>query len=120
LQPDSKLYEANLRNLQKEPMRLTAKHKEIVRRAILDKAAQLEQKILAMAVCHNHIHLVIAYNGTPIEYSVKHYKSAAIVALRKEGFSGRLWSTGYYKQFCFDEKTLRHQISYVNSHNRKV
>ena len=120
LRPDSKLKAANLRNLQKEPVRLTARHKEIVGRAIVDKAVQLGQNILAMAVCQNHVHLVIAYNGSPIEYSVKHYKNAAIVALRKEGLAGRLWSTGFYKQFCFDEKALRNQITYVDSHNPNV
>jgi REP element-mobilizing transposase RayT len=118
LKPDADLEEVNLRNLQKHPVRLTTIQKEIVNQAIASKAEQLGQNILAIAVCQNHVHLVIAYNGTPIEFSVKHYKNAAILALRKHGHQGRVWSGGFDKRFCFDEKSLRKRIDYVNDHNK--
>lgn len=118
LKPDADLEAANLRNLQKHPVRLTTIQKETVNQAIAGKAEQLGQNILAIAVCQNHIHLVIAYNGTPIEYSVKHYKNAAISALRKHAHQGRVWSSGFDKRFCFDEKSLRKRIDYVNDHNK--
>jgi len=118
LKPDEDLEKANLRNLQKSPVRLTTIQKEIVNQAITDEAKQLGQNILAIAVCQNHIHLVIAYNGTPIESSVKHYKNAALLALRKHGHQGRVWSSGFDKRFCFDEKSLQKRIDYVNDHNK--
>lgn len=118
LKPDANLEAANLRNLQKHPVRLTTIQKEIVNQAIAGKAEQLGQNVLAIAVCQNHVHLVIAYNGTPIEFSVKHYKNAAILALRKLGHQGRVWSGRFNKRFCFDEKSLRKRIDYVNDHNK--
>jgi len=118
LKPDAKMQAANLRNLQKHPLSLTAIQKAIVAKAIAGKAEQLGQNVLAIAVCQNHVHLVIAYNGTPIEYSVKHYKNAAISALRKHGLNGRVWSGGFDKRFCFDEESLRKRIDYVNNHNK--
>jgi REP element-mobilizing transposase RayT len=126
LKPDADLEAANLRNLQKHPVRLTTIQKEIVNQAIAGKAERLGQNVLAIAVCQNHVHLVIAYNGTPIEFSVKHYKNAAISALRKHGLAcpersrrnGRVWSSGFDKRFCFDEKSLRKRINYVNDHNK--
>jgi REP element-mobilizing transposase RayT len=118
LKPDADLEAANLRNLQKHPVHLTTIQKEIVNQAIANKAKQLGQNVLAVAVCQNHVHLVIAYNGTPIEFSVKHYKNAAISALRKHGHQGSVWSSGFDKRFCFDEKSLRKRIDYVNDHNK--
>lgn len=99
---------------------MTTRQREIINQAITDKAKQLGQKVPAAAICQNHVHLVIAYNGTPIEYSVKHYKNVAIVAMRKDGLDGRLWSGGFDKLFCFDRNSLQKRIDYVNSHNRNV
>jgi len=60
---------------------LTTIQKEIINQAITGEAEQLGRNVLAIAVCRNHVHLVIAYNGTLIEFSVKHYKNAAMSAL---------------------------------------
>jgi REP element-mobilizing transposase RayT len=113
LPPDSEINEANLRNLQKPPVLLTPAQKQIVNQAIADKAEKLRQNILAVSIGRKHVHLVIAYDGTPIESSVRHYKNASLVALRKEGFAGRVWSTGFHKRFCFDERALQNCINYV-------
>jgi len=117
LPPDSNLNETNLHNLQKPPVSLTTAQKQIVNQAIIDKAVKLRQKILAMSVCSKHVHLVIAYDGSQVESSVRHYKNTSLVALRKEGFTGRVWSTGFNKRFCFDQRTLQNCINYVNDHN---
>jgi len=118
LNPDANIKATNLRNLQKQPVSLTTIQKQIVNQAIAVKAEQLGRNLLAIAVCQNHIHLVVAYNGTPIEYSVRHYKNAALVALRKYGLVGRVWSSGFDKRFCFDQKSLQKRIDYVNDHNK--
>jgi len=116
LPPDSDLAESNLRNLKKPPVSLTSIQKQIVHHAIIAKSLQLRQKILALSVGNYHVHFVVAYDGTPIENSVRHYKNAALVALRNNGFIGRVWSTGFNKGFCFDERSLRNRIDYVNRH----
>jgi REP element-mobilizing transposase RayT len=118
LPPDPDLKETNLRNLQKPPVSLTSEQKQIVNKAIIDKAEKLRQKVLAISVRKTHVHLVVGYDGVPIETNVRHYKNAALVALRRYGFSGRVWSTGFNKRFCFDEKSLQNRIDYVNDHNK--
>ena len=120
LNPNPNLASANLRNLKKPPVTLTTIQEQIVNHAIVAKAEQLAQTILAIAVCKDHVHLVIGYNGTPIEYTLKHYKNAAMVALRKHGLRGRLWSSGFDKRFCFDPESLRKRIDYVNHQNKSV
>ncbi len=120
LPPDSGLNDINRENLQKPPVNLSPAQTKIVIQAIKDKAEKLSQNILALSVCQNHVHLLIAYDGSPIESSVRVYKNAALVALRKLGFSGRLWSSGYHKRFCFDRKTLRTFIEYVQNHDISI
>jgi REP element-mobilizing transposase RayT len=116
LPPDSNLKEANLQNLQKPPVSLTPAQRQIVNQAIIDKAEKLRQEILAISIREKHVHIVIAYDGTPIEDTVRHYKNAALVSLRKEGFTGRVWSSGFNKRFCFDDRALRNCINYVTHH----
>jgi REP element-mobilizing transposase RayT len=118
LPPDSNLTESNLHNLKQPPVSLTGIQKQIVKQAIMEKSLRLRQKILALSVRTNHVHFVVAYDGTPIENTVRHYKNVALVALRKIGFSGRVWSTGFNKGFCFDERSLQNRINYVNRHNK--
>ena len=113
LPPDSDLNEINVRNLQKQPVYLTPAQKQIV-----NKAEKLKQNILALTIAEKHVHLVVAYDGTPIESSARHYKNASLVALRKFGFTGRVWSTGFNKRFCFDDRALHNCINYVNRHPR--
>jgi REP element-mobilizing transposase RayT len=119
LPPDPDLNETNLKNLQKPPVSLTFAQRQIINQAITDKAEKLRQNILAISVRKAHVHIVVAYDGTPIEDTVRHYKNVALVALRKDGFTGRVWSTGFNKRFCFDERALSNCINYVNNQPRK-
>jgi hypothetical protein len=51
--------------------------------------------------------------------AVSHYKNAARLAMKSNGFVGRLWTKGFSVRYCFDEKQLNTVIEYVNRHNRK-
>ncbi len=66
----------------------------------------------------NHIHVVADYITRPIGLVVSSYKNAAHVALRKTGISGRVWTKGFDKRYCFDCQSLKIRIDYVNSHNK--
>jgi REP element-mobilizing transposase RayT len=104
------------KKLEGEPVRLSRNEKNIVRDAILDAAKRFNQKILAIAVYSNHVHIVCEYVNVPIDVVVGYYKNAGRVALQKSGFEGRVWTRGYDKRFCFDEKELKARIKYVNEH----
>ncbi|MHC4574072.1 MAG: transposase [Planctomycetota bacterium] len=113
------LADSNKASLTKKPVRLSKTHRQIVQDAILQKAASLNQRIHALSVSSNHVHILAEYIALPIGQVVSHYKSAAQAALRKAGVAGRVWTRGFDKRYCFDQQGLRTRIDYVNSHNRK-
>jgi REP element-mobilizing transposase RayT len=106
------------KKLEHKPVRLGRREKEIVRNAIIGAAKRFEQKILAIAVCSNHVHIVCEYVDVPINVIVSYYKNAGRVALKECGFEGRVWTKGYDKRFCFSEKDLRTKVDYVNKHEK--
>jgi REP element-mobilizing transposase RayT len=118
LPPNKSLSDSNRQKLSRNPLKLSKIQQQIVENAILQKADQLKQKILALSVSSNHVHIVAEYIPKPIGSVVTHYKNMAQVALRKVGLTGRIWTKGFDKRFCFDRKSLENRIRYVNSHNR--
>ncbi len=115
---DEVLFEINRRNLSKEPVILTREQRKIVGDAIFAKAEDIDEKILALAVCSNHVHIVAGYTTTDLELIVQYYKTAAQMALRDKGFEGKLWTRGFDKRFCFDEANLRRRIDYVRHQSK--
>jgi len=110
------LRKSNIERLSQKAVRLGAREKRVVREAILEKARQVGQRILAIAVHSNHVHIVLDYDERGVERLVSRYKNAAYFALRKNGFVGRLWTRGYDKRYCFEEKALQDRIDYVQRH----
>jgi REP element-mobilizing transposase RayT len=111
-----KLKKANVESMPRNEVRLNKKQQEIVKEAIIKEAEKTKEEILALAVCSNHIHMVLRYAIKPIEKTAGLFKNAARVALQKEGFVGRVWTRGYDKRYCFDEKSLKNRIEYINKH----
>jgi len=95
---------------------LNCRQKEIVKRAIEDESKKLEQIIYALAVCSNHVHIVVNFTKEKIETAAGKYKRAATQALKANGFDGKFWTKGFDKRFCFDEKALKARIGYVERH----
>jgi REP element-mobilizing transposase RayT len=122
---DGKIYPANQsiedsnrQSLAKDPVKLCPMHQRVVRDAILEAGNRLNQKIYALSVSANHVHIVAEYVPEPIGLVVRHFKGSAQAALRKAGVAGRIWTRGFDKRYCFDEETLKNRIDYVNMHNR--
>jgi uncharacterized protein YlzI (FlbEa/FlbD family) len=110
------LKKSNIENMPGTAVKLGQKEKIIVREAIKEAAKRFKQKILAIAVYSNHVHIVCEYVDVPIGIIVGYYKNAARAALQNNGFKGRVWTSGYDKRFRFDEEALRARIEYVNKH----
>lgn len=110
----------NERELTKDPVKLTQQQRKIIEDAIRTKANEIGQKIYALAVCSNHVHIVADYTTKDLGLIVRYYKMAAQSALRNKGFEGRLWTKGFDKRFCFDERSLRRRIGYVNKQDKKI
>jgi hypothetical protein len=114
LEENKPLADANKETLEKDPVRLNKKQRRIVEEAIRQKADLFEQRIYALAVYSN---LLVEYIPKSIDFVVQHYKAADLMALRKAGILGKVWTKGYDKRYCFDEATLQKKIEYVNKHN---
>jgi len=114
------LADSNKQDLSKNPVKLSKNHRVITAKAICEKADKLNQKILALAVCSNHVHIVVDYVPIPMGKIVSYYENAAQAALRKVGLAGRVWTKGFDKRYCFDAQALRSRIDYVNSHHKNT
>jgi len=110
------LHMANTMMLKNAPTKLNAEHRKIVSRAILRKSQEIGQKIYAIAVCSNHVHIVVERTLDSIEKCVSYYKNAARLSLRDNGFIGKIWTKGFDNRFCFDETELKSKIRYVERH----
>jgi REP element-mobilizing transposase RayT len=117
LKGDQKLSEL-CKTLQKgQTVKLTKSEKEVVRQVISSESQRIGQKIEAIAVCTNHLHLAVRPCDKSIERIVSMYKSAATRALRVTGRSGPIWTTGFDKRFCFTNADLSGKIKYIQKHN---
>jgi len=114
------LANANEEQLCKDPVILTPTQRRIIEDAIYTKAKQIGQKMYAVAVCSDHVHIVADYTTTDIGLIVRYYKMAGQTAMRSQGFEGRLWTKGFDKRFCFDQQALHARINYVNKHDKRI
>lgn len=110
----------NKENMQFPKVTLTAAQREIIKKALYEESAKLNQKICAAAVRKSHVHLVAECNFISAGSAVSHYKNAARLAVESNGFVGRLWTKGFSVRYCFDKKQLDAVIRYVNNHNKNV
>ncbi len=119
LAEDGNLKQVNRKNLRHKPIKLNKKQKEVVKSAIIKESRKLNQKIFAIAVCTNHIHLIVENVDEMVGTIAGEYKRAATKMLRKDGLGRKVWTKGYDKRFISDETKLRNMIEYVNRHNEK-
>ena len=110
------LRRANIGRLKSRAVKLSRQEQEIVRRAILSRAESLGQEIYAIVVGSNHVHIVAERTPESIEMIVSYYKNAARLAMRANGFTGKLWTRGFDKRFCYEHSQLKGRIEYLQGH----
>jgi len=118
LDPNPSLENKNKENLKYPKVSLNAKQRKIIEKAIIEESAGLNQKVYAIAIGKSHIHLVTDCNFISAASAVSHYKNAARLALKGNGFVGRLWTKGFSVRYCFDENQLNTVVDYVNRHKQ--
>lgn len=118
LEPNPILKTINLSNVKQDIIELTPFQRNIVEIAIIQEAKRINQKIHAITVCSNHIHLLAEVSAETIEKAVHRYKYSATAALRKQGIlQDKIWSKGFDKRFCFSENEIQQRIQYIQKHN---
>lgn len=120
LEQNKTFEDINKSNLEKQPVKFNAEQKEIVKESIIQEAKRLNQKVFALAVFSNHIHLLVEKNHESIERAAALYKTAARKALYKSGLEGKIWSKGFDKRFCFNQHQLNRRIEYILEHNKTM
>lgn len=114
--PLESLENANRQIMMQDSFKLDKVQRQIAADAIVQKAAEIEQRIHALAVCSNHVHIVV--DCVPIEIGkiASYYKNAAKFALKDDGFEGKLWTKGFDKRYCDDAVDIGEKVKYVLGH----
>ena len=119
LNEDKFLQEKCKEMIKSEEIKLTKRQQLAVKDAIIEKANGMGQRLYSVAVCSNHVHLILENTKKPIGMAVSQYKNAARIALRETGVNSKLWTRGFDKRYCFNEAELRNKIRYVEKHNQQ-
>jgi hypothetical protein len=113
---DEKLFEKS-KELQQSPIvKLNSSEKKIAKQTILDEARRIGHKIIILAVCSNHVHLLAKPYQEPINKVIGRYKSLTTRTFWEYGRKGKIWTRGFDKQFCFTEKELTARMIYILKH----
>jgi REP element-mobilizing transposase RayT len=116
---NKELLDANRKAMSGQRVKLGTRDKEIVRQAILNEAQQMKQKVRAILVWSSHVHIIAENTNEDVGKVAGRYKAAATKALREMGFKGKVWTKGFDKRFCFNEKDLKIKVDYVNRHGKR-
>jgi REP element-mobilizing transposase RayT len=115
---DVRLEQSNKELLKHDRIKIPQGLRKTVRNAILEEAQEIGQKLYAIAVCSNHVHIVVESVGKTCGYSVGRFKRAATRALRKFGFANTVWTKGFHKRYCYHQDELEVKIKYVQRHQQ--
>ncbi len=117
LDNDKKLFQKS-RTLQKsQTVKLNSSEKKFIKQAILDDALKINHKIIELAVCTNHVHLLAKPHRQSIEDLIGRYKSVTTRDLWEYGRKGKVWTRGFDRQYCWTEKEITARIIYIQRHN---
>jgi REP element-mobilizing transposase RayT len=116
LSSNKQLVKINKERITGRVVKLDRASRDVVFKAIEDKAKEIDQVIFASSICSNHVHLVLENIDESVGVIVGIYKAAATKALREKGFAGKVWTRGYDKRYCYDDGELEARMEYVNGH----
>ena len=80
-------------------------------------AERLGLQVYALTVQPWHVHFVVGAAATPVGQVAKCAKDAVRWGLRLDR---PIWGDGYDKRYCFDERSVRARVEYVERHNLAV
>jgi len=110
------LKKSNTLLLKKEPVKLGPEQKQVVAKCIEVESQRLGHKIFALAVCSDHVHVLLETSKDSPAQTAQRYKRITTHALQKNGMTGKVWTKGYDKRYCFTPKVLTARIAYIERH----
>ena len=90
LDADPKLEQSNKESLRHEKVKIPKYLRETVKNAILKETQEIGQKVYAITVRANHVHIVVDAIGARCGCSVGRFKKAATNELREFGFDNKV------------------------------
>jgi len=118
LSQNERLESANKFLQKHDTVRLNSSQKRVVKDAIIKEAKRIGQKLVSVSVYSNHVHICTYYGNESIESAASRYKNVSTRELKKTGLTGRIWTRGFYKTFCFSEYVLKNTGLYVHRHTK--
>lgn len=116
---NTELEKSNRELLKHDKIKIPKSLRKTVENAILKEAEEIGQEVYAIAICSNHVYIVVESTVERCGYSVGRFKKAATKALRKYGFVNKVWTKGYDKRYCYNQHELETKIKYVQRHKDK-
>ncbi len=116
LPANAELEKSNKALLKHDEINIPKSLRIIIKNSILKEAEEIGQKVYAIAVCSNHVHIVVESIGKRCGYSIGRFKKAATKVLRKYGCNDKVWTKGFDKRYCYSEQELEKKIKYVQRH----
>jgi len=116
LKANPELEKSNKVLLKHDEIKIPKSLRTIVKNAILKEAEEIGQKVYAIAVCSNHVHIVVESISKTCGYSAGRFKKAATDELRKYGFRDKVWTKGFDKRYCYNQQEIEKKITYVQRH----
>jgi len=113
---NAELEKSNKELLKHEQIKIPESLRKTVENAILKEAEEINQRVYAITICSNHVHIVVESKDERCGYSVGRFKKAATKALRKYGFANKVWTKGFDKRYCYNQRELETRIKYVQRH----
>jgi REP element-mobilizing transposase RayT len=107
LDANTALEESNRQLLKHDEIKIPKDLRKTVEDAVLQEAHEIGQQVYALAVRSNHVHIVVEIIGKTCGYSVGRFKKAATKALRKYGFSEKVWTKGFDKRYCYNQDEIK-------------
>jgi len=118
LKANPKLQRSNKDSIRNGEIKIPKHLREKVKNIILKEAEKIGQKVYAITVCSNHVHIVAGNTGNRCGYLIGRFKRSATTELRKYGFADKIWTKGYDKRYCYNDEELEKKIKYVQYHDQ--
>ena len=113
---NAQLEKSNEELLKHDKIMIPKNLRKTIENAIIEEAKKIGQKVSAIGVCSNHVHIVVEGTDYRCGYSVGRFKRAATKALREYGFVNKVRTKGYDKRYCYSQDELETRIKYVQHH----
>lgn len=109
---DPRLHQSAARRMSGNPVVLSRQEQAQASQALRAASHEFAYTLLAVSIESWHAHWLIDHGYDTVAAMVGRLKTRMRQALRR----GRIWTEGFDKRFCFDERTVETRRQYIERH----